>query len=143
MQELQNQIDELKQRIEELESRKPLQGPRGPAGPIDAAVRNAEEVSRKNTVDAISQHDKRVNELHQRIAKAVAEVQKLVADATAEFEKTVVETKRNFYEGVENEIAAKILGILQEYHLLDENHTPSTMFLRHEIGQALDARGGK
>ena len=143
-QEQQTQIDALTQRVAELERTKSTPGPRGPAGDIDAAVRNAEEASRAITGEAITKHTVRVNDLDQMVRRAVADLGKAVADAKAHFEAVVRQTEQRFFQNAEANLNFKILNLLKDYDVLDsETSTPVTKHLEYAIGQVLNAREAK
>lgn len=140
-QELQ-QIDALTQRVAELERTKSIPGPRGPAGEIDAAVRNAEEVSRAITGEAIAKHTLRVNDLDQKVRQSVEDLGRALADAKAHFEEVVRQTETRFFQNADANLTFKILNILKDYDILDvETSTPITGHLKHAIGLVLSARG--
>lgn len=140
-QALQVQIDALTQRVAELERTKPTPGPRGPAGDIEAAVRNAEEVSRAITGEAITKHNGRVNDLNQKVRQAVEDLGAALADAKAHFEAVVRQTESRFFEHAEANLNIKILNLLKDYDVLDaETSTPVTGHLKFAIGQVLRTR---
>jgi hypothetical protein len=125
---VQEQIAALEARLVAVEKRGV--GPRGPAGPIDAAVKNAEEAARRI-----------VAEQDAKFAAAVEEIRAVVADVLAKFESTVRETKAGFYDAVKNEVDGKIISVLHEYHLLEDG-TPTIRYVEHQIKDLLGS-GGK
>ena len=45
--------------------------------------------------------------------------------------------RRSFASGLTNEVTAQILGLLQEYHVLDSEYQPSAQYFMHEIRREL------
>ena len=94
------QLDDLKRRVEALESRSSIPGPvgpRGPAGDIEAAVRNATSASNKAVADA----EKRVQ------AKADAACAKLKAQFDA--------LKKYIDERIEAAVVNHTVQTLEDY----------------------------
>lgn len=118
---MQDQIDALMQRVEELENRKPTPGPQGKPGNIAAAIVNAEEVAEKIVRESDARHLARIDSL----TKEVIGLQQVVKDQEKRFEKVVSECTERFREGLENQVVVQILGLLQEYHLLNSDNSPS------------------
>ncbi|MGB7728618.1 MAG: hypothetical protein WBL50_11330 [Candidatus Acidiferrum sp.] len=121
MSELQDQINALTQRVEELENRKPIPGPQGKPGNIAAAVANAEQAATKIAQEAEVRYKESIRDLTDQVLV----LQKKIGDAEVRWEREVQRVRDSFRSGLANEVAAQILGLLQEYHLLDENNEPT------------------
>jgi hypothetical protein len=109
-QTIEQRITTLEARFEEVRKLKGVPGPRGPAGPIDAAVANA----KRAVVDA----ENRVQ------ARADATYSKFEAEVKAlrdEFN----QVRQDLDERIKNAVENHTVQVLRDYHLLDENHAPT------------------
>jgi hypothetical protein len=108
--------EQLQQRMTELEEkvRRGVQGPRGPAGDIIAATNNAREATREELASAL-------NSLHGLEEQIVSRTRAIIDQAAGAQRKH----NENFKAHVEDELAAIILKILHEYHLLDGDNSPT------------------
>lgn len=95
-------------------------GPRGPAGSIEAAVANAERAARKIIADAEARLDEKVKQVRTEFcdrAKSLIEEVRRVEKGQAAINARI--------EGIiERTVEARILILLQEYGLLDEQMNP-------------------
>lgn len=139
MQEIQNQIDALTQRIIELENKPVVPGPRGPAGPIEVAIHNAELAAKKVIDEAaarnqvhIAQLTKQVVTLQQLVRDQKAEFEKAVQDKEAEFEKRVEEQVSYLRKFMTAQVTGSVVDILHDYHLLEDS-APSAKYMLHQI----------
>lgn len=136
LQELHETVSRLEDRIRDLENKEPVPGPVGPQGKpgnISAAIENAEKAAREIVREADVRNQKRIAELTEQ----VREFQQIVLDQEARFEKAVQTLARDFREGLDNNVAASILGLLQEYHVLDDQNQPSAKYFMYEIRREL------
>lgn len=138
--ELQNQLDALTQRLDELENRPQVPGPQGKPGNIAAAIANAEQVAAKIVNESEARHLARIAELEKLVKDQTANFEKTVRDLEARFEKNNQDNVRYFREGIENQVVAQILGLLQEYHVLDSENQPTAQYVMHQIRQELGAK---
>ena len=83
--------------------------------------------------EADVRNQKRIAELTEQ----VREFQQIVLDQEARFEKAVQTLARDFREGLDNNVAASILGLLQEYHVLHDQNQPSAKYFMYEIRREL------
>ena len=131
--EIQNQIDALNERIIELENKPQIPGPQGKPGNIEAAVHNAEQAATKIAQDAETRYKESISNLtHQ-----VMVLQKKIVDSEVRWEREVQRVRDSFASGLTNEVTAQILGLLQEYHVLDSEYQPSAQYFMHEIRREL------
>jgi hypothetical protein len=112
---------DLELRIAALEARKPEVGPRGPAGNIDQAVRQASAAANQ----AVSDAELRVQEY----AKAsLGQFREELAKLQARFE----DLKKNLSATIKDTVDVNVVNTLHEYHLL-EDAAPSSKYFVHEI----------
>jgi hypothetical protein len=107
VEKLEARIAALEEAFERVQKLKGIPGPRGAAGPIEAASRNAENA----VVGAENRFQARVES---KYADFVAEVRAL----RAEFQSFKDDTLKNALD-------AHVVSILQDYHLLDSNASPT------------------
>jgi hypothetical protein len=115
----------IEQRLQFLEVAfaevKKAKGIRGPAGPIDAAVRNATVAASKAVADA---EDRVTSRAAESFVKFTYEISKLeqVAD---KLRQDVADLRKYLDDRIHNTVDAQVVQTLQDYHLLDANHAPS------------------
>jgi hypothetical protein len=133
MEDLQKQIDALTERIIELENRPQIPGPQGKPGNISAAVHASEEATAKLNAEHTEYVRGRIAEQEDHLRKVEAKLQ----DAVLEFSRAVVDGKRSFLDGLDANLDAKVLEIMQSYHLLGEDNAPSALYFMHQIKKEL------
>ena len=108
----------LEQRVEALEKRP---GPRGPAGDISAAVRNAEIAASKIVENAEARVGAKADASYAKFIDEVAKLQ-TIAD---KLRQEVVDLRKHLDERIHNTVDGQVVQTLQDYHLLDSNHAPT------------------
>jgi dynactin complex subunit len=108
-------IEDIIARIEALEKRAPLPGPRGPAGPIDAAVTNAKSAMREE----LSEINARIEALRELENKLTEEIHSVLNRLHEELQNSNSELIKSLRENIKNEIAGVVLQLLQEYYIID------------------------
>ena len=115
--ELAVQLAEIQKRVEVLEARPPVPGPRGPAGDISAAVGNAERAAQNVVIDRLDDYVKRTEAIAARVQQQVNSAREGVRN---EFKNTVNSAAtKALRDSLENEVAAIVLKILVEYQVAD------------------------
>jgi hypothetical protein len=122
-------LEEIIARIEVLEKRAPVPGPRGPAGPIDAAVLSAKSALREDLAEV----NARIDALYALENKLTGEVHSVLRRLHGELQSSNSKTMESLREHIKNEIAGVVLQLLQEYRVvdsemrvLDANQKPTT-----------------
>jgi hypothetical protein len=115
--ELAVQVAEIQKRVEALEARPPVPGPRGPAGDITAAVGNAERAAQTVIIGRLDSYVQRNEEIATRIQQRVNSANENIRN---HFE-TIVRNAaiEELRKVLENEVAALVLKILVEYQVAD------------------------
>jgi len=108
----------LEQRVEALEKRP---GPRGPAGDISAAVRNAEIAASKIVENTEARVGAKADASYARFAD---EVSKLRQEAT-KLREEANQLRKHFNDLIQNTVDASVIKTLQDYLLLDANNVPT------------------
>jgi hypothetical protein len=109
-QAIEQRVYALEAAFEEVRRLKGVPGPRGPAGPIDAAVANANR--------AVADAEARVQ------AKANATYAKFAAEVKALREEFKL-LREQLAQNIQTEVENRVVQVLRDYHLLDENHAPT------------------
>jgi hypothetical protein len=128
-------LEQLEQRVSTLEKRSA--GPRGPAGDISAAVRNAEE--------HVKSAEKRVQDIAEGVfARFTSELKKLREELRTRDEayasnlRQMRDEIREFKASVNDTIVRAVdhhtVAVLQDYGVLDKDTAaPSSKYFSHEI----------
>jgi len=109
-QTIEQRIAAVEAGFEEVKKLKGVPGPRGPAGPIDAAVENAKR--------AVADAEDRVQ------ARADATYAKFAADVKA-LREEVKRLEQYLDERIQNVVDNAVVQVLRDYHLLDSNNAPT------------------
>lgn len=99
---LEERIASLESAFEEVKKLKGIPGARGPAGPIDAAVSNAERAAKEIVASRVEILRRELADLHKYI-----------------------------HEMIHNEVDAQVIQTLKDYQLLDEKNEPTHWNLRN------------
>ena len=115
----------VKERLTALENRKPEAGPRGergPAGNIDAAVSNAEQLARHIVTDSLAEL-KAASRL-ETINNTIQTHSKRTDAALKSHDEKIDQHLADFQKNLEDEIAAVVVQLLEEYGILKlaDNH---------------------
>lgn len=115
--ELALQVAEIQKRLEALEARAPVPGPRGPAGDISSAVGNAERVAQAVVIERLDSYVQRNEEIANRIQQQVNSARESIR---SNFEASVQNAaSKALRDALKNEVAALVLKILVEYQVAD------------------------
>jgi DNA repair exonuclease SbcCD ATPase subunit len=107
VEKLEARIAALEEAFERVQKLKGIPGPRGAAGPIDAASRNAE--------NAVANAENRVQRrAEERYAQFASDV-KALRDELREFKA----------QTLKDALDSHVIPVLQDYHLLDSNTSPT------------------
>ena len=128
-QDIQQQLDQLHSAVEEL--RRGKVGPRGPAGDVSSATRNAVEAIRKELADTLARIDVVASDLRKLVADATAEFHSVIAEdrterrqsndnAKFEMQERMKSSEERFRRSIENEVLAIVISVLKEYYVLDQ-----------------------
>jgi hypothetical protein len=134
--QLENEMSEtIEQRMQSIEDAfvevkklRGIPGPRGGAGPIDAAVVNATKAANQAVADAEARVQKKADEAFQKL---LAESVKHKAEA-AKLRREVADLKTYLNERIENAVDGNVVQTLHDYHLLKDGN-PSSDYMAHEI----------
>jgi hypothetical protein len=110
VQEIEQRIAALEASLEEIKRLKGIPGARGPAGPIEAAVANANR--------AVADGEARVQ------ARANATYAKFAAHVTV-LREEFKQLKQYLDERIKDAVDNHTVQVLRDYHLLNENHEPT------------------
>ncbi len=115
--ELSEKVAQIQKRLEALETRPPVPGPRGPAGDIAAAVGNAERAAQAVVIERLDSYVQRNEEIATRIQQQVNRANEHIRN---HFE-TIVRNAaiKALRDALENEVAALVLRILVDYQVAD------------------------
>ena len=141
--DLKEVVDDLRRRASEVEKQRAAPGPRGPAGDISAAVRNATEVCVTYTDAA-----KKVSaEAQERANKLQAEAKAFYEDANERI-LTTANSIQSRLKVLEDHLASgdylkeHIIGVLQEFQILSEDSNVGALVKFH-IEEAVRAAKGE
>ena len=115
--ELLAKVAEIQKRVEALEARPPIAGPRGPAGNIDQAVAQAEAAAKRIVIDKLDGHVQRTEAIAARVQQQVDNAH---GNIRSEFQNIVNgAAKKALRDVLENEVASLVLKLLVEYQVAD------------------------
>ena len=118
---LQERLEALEDAFREVRAAKGIQGARGPAGPIDAAVDQATKEANQVVRNAEARVQAKAEEAFKQFANEVAKLQKLADDLREE----VAKHRKYLHEMIHNEVDGQVIQTLKDYHLLDSNGEPA------------------
>jgi vacuolar-type H+-ATPase subunit H len=140
--ELETRLKAVETTLDEIKKLKGIPGPRGAAGPIEAAVKNADDRVRAGieelrgiVANALDEFSKRLRESEERVRTDVQNVQKETRDVIAKFREQLSANQEFVRETVANQVDGQVLRTLHDYHLLKDG-TPSADYFRHEFEPA-------
>lgn len=136
LQDLQQQIDALTERLTEVENRPQIPGPQGKPGNIDAALHNMTAALKKVTDEHAEYVRGRIAEQDDRVRRVETKLQ----DAVQEFSRAVVDAKRGFLDSIDGSLDSKVLEIMKAYRLLGEDNGPTLAYLAYQVRDVVDAR---
>jgi hypothetical protein len=115
----------IEERLQALEAAfaeiKQAKGIRGPAGPIDAAVKNAEAAAHKVVAGAEARVTNTAEAVHTKLMEKAASLQEVADQLRAD----VADLKKHLADRITNEVDANLVQTLKDYHLLDANAAPT------------------
>ena len=140
--ELEKRLNAVETTLEEIKKLKGIPGPRGAAGPIDAAVKNAEEKVRIGVeglrgivANALDEFSKRLRESEERVRTDFQNAQKETRDVIAKCREELSANQEFVRETIAGEVDGQVLRTLHDYHLLKDG-APSADYFRHEFEPA-------
>jgi hypothetical protein len=144
--ELEKRLNAVETTLEEIKKLKGIPGPRGAAGPIDAAVKNAEEKVRVGVeelrgivANALDEFSKRLRESEERVRTDVQNAQKETRDVIAKFREELSANQEFVRETVANQVDGQIIQTLHDYKLLKDG-SPSSQYFLHELEAKFEAK---
>jgi hypothetical protein len=113
-------IEQLEERMDALEEkvRKGVQGPRGPAGDVNAAVNNARETMKEELASTL----RRAEALHRAVESTHAGVESRIRNVSERTVNAMRQRHDDFKTAIEDQVAEITLKILREYWVLGENN---------------------
>jgi hypothetical protein len=121
---LDQRIDALEREFKTVRDLKGIPGVRGPAGSIDAAATAAANAATNAVTERFREYtrdwDARLDALRTELLDLRQELREQMRNLRQEF-------VLQFGEAVKNEVAASIVGLLVEYHLLDRETCAPTL----------------
>jgi hypothetical protein len=115
MSDVEQRLTALEAAFAEVKKQKGIQGPRGPAGDIVAAINNAREATQQDLANTL----KKSAALHQAIESLNERLESRIREVTDQMAATLRQRNDDFKTHIEDEVAAITLRILKEYWVLD------------------------